>query len=508
MSLPSDVGDKSAAPWRHLHPAVLLFDAGRILRRMLVPLIIGGVAVSSREGGMRSFIFVSAIISTFGFISGYLSFRYRLSADGIEIREGVFTRRHRTIAINRISHVNTHQNALARMMGVVRLEIETEDGGVSQASFSALSLSAAEQIRQHIGNVGPSRRDERIIYWASLRDRVLAGATTLQIGGVLAIGLLTWRYSRRIGVEESPEPGAPRAFLSDVITFLNELFDTISASQSLIILSIVICLLTLWVFSIVVSIVRWYGFRVIEQGDELHLESGALSRSRLTIVRDRIQAIEVRASLLRNLLGLKQIALVTAGSGRRDRARSRVFIPITSTEATGGYLNVLWPQTGDDVQWQPVHPYYRRQHITRGFLRLILLTLIALGFITLNPASMTIIAVTVALLAWLTWRTATPSFSKTGYALTNGYLHVRRGAVSPRRWVVATSRIQAVILVQGLFQRRHGVMNVVIDVNGLANNQRIEIPNIPQAQAEMLQRELTPRGRAQPSAASQHAINR
>jgi len=171
-------------------------------------------------------------------------------------------------------------------------------------------------------------------------------------------------------------------------------------------------------------------------------------------------------------------------------------------------LNVLWPQTGDDVQWQPVHPYYRRQHITAGFVRLILLTLIALGFITLNPASMTIIAVTVALLAWLTWRTATPSFSKTGYALTNGYLHVRRGAVSPRRWVVATSRIQAVILVQGLFQRRHGVMNVVIDVNGLANSQRIEIPNIPQAQAEMLQRELTPRGRVQPSTASQRAINR
>ncbi len=73
---------------------------------------------------------------------------------------------------------------------------------------------------------------------------------------------------------------------------------------------------------------------------------------------------------------------------------------------------------------------------------------------------------------------------------------------------MATARIQAVILVQGLFQRRHGVVNVVIDANGLANNQRIEIPNLPLAKAEMLQMELTPRGNMlDPATQSQNDIN-
>ncbi len=495
MSLPSELQEESELEWSHLHPAVLLFNAGRILRRLLVPLIIGGVAVSQREGGMRSFIMVSAIISTFGFISGYLSFRYRLTNNGIEIREGVFTRRHRSIALTRISHVNSHQNALARLIGVVRLDIETEDGGVPEASFSALSLAASEQIRQHIGNVGPAREDEKIIYTASLGDRALAGATSLQIGGLVAVGLLAWRYARRVGVDENPDPGAPQAFLSDVITVFNELLVSISASPALIILSVVVSLLAIWGFGIVLSIVRWYGFRIIEHGNELHLQSGALSRSRLSIVRDRIQAVEVRASLVRNLLGFVQIALVAAGSGRRDRARSRIFIPITPTDSAGDYLNVLWPQTGEDLKWQPIHPYYRRQHISRGIVRLLVLSLIVLGIVPLTIVTITFITLTFGVLAWATWFTATPSFSQTGFALTDGYLHVRRGAVSPRRWIVATSRIQAVILVQGLFQRRHGVMNVVIDVYGLANNQRIEIPNLPCAQAEMMQALLTPHGR-------------
>ena len=495
MSLLSEEGEHAAIAWHRLHPAMLLFEAGRILRRMLVPLIIGGVAVSRREGGPRAFIIVAAIISTFGFISGYLSFRYQLTNDSIELREGILTRRKRTIALARISHINTHQNALARLFGVVRLDIETEGGGEREVSFAALSLSAAEQIRQHIGNVGSTtREDEHTVYAASLRDRVLVGATTLQAGGVVALAVLAWRFIRRVDGGESLEPGASPGLLGDVIAFFDELLVTISASPALIVLSITLLLLGIWGLSIILSIVRWHGFRISDHGDELHQQSGVLSKSRTVIARDRIQAVEVRASLVRNLLGFVQIAIVAAGSDTRGRARSRIFIPITSVDRASDYLKALWPKVDEDLDWQPVHPYYRRQHINRGMLILLLATIATFGVAPLN--AVTIIATTLASigLAWVIWRTATPSFTQTGFALSNGYLHVRRGAVSPRRWIVAASRIQAVILQQSLFQRRHGVMNVEIDVNGLANNQHIAIPNLPRAQAEKMQMELTPHG--------------
>jgi putative membrane protein len=238
--------------------------------------------------------------------------------------------------------------------------------------------------------------------------------------------------------------------------------------------------------------VRWYGFRIIERGDELHQQSGVLSRSRSVIARNRIQAVEVHASLVRNLLGFAQIAIVVAGSG--GRARSRIFIPITAVDAVSDYLKSLWPQTHEDLDWQPVHPYFRRQHINRGLFLLLLFSLAEFYFLPLNAPAIAILALIMLSLAWVIWRTATPSFARTGFALSDGYLYVRRGAVSPRSWVVATSRIQAVILQQSFLQRRHDVMNVVIDVNGLSNNQRISIPNLPISQAEKMQRELTPHG--------------
>ena len=153
---------------------------------------------------------------------------------------------------------------------------------------------------------------------------------------------------------------------------------------------------------------------------------------------------------------------------------------------------MLWPLIREDFDWRPVHPYYRRQHISRGLLLLLPLTIVASSVVPLNAVTMVAITLTASGFAWLIWRTATPSFAATGFALRDGYLHVRTGAVSPRRWIVATSRVQAVILQANLMQRRHGVTNLVIDVNGLASNQRIAIPNLPRAQAERMQMELTP----------------
>ncbi len=148
MNSPSETSAPTEGTWQRLHPAMLWFEAGRILRRMLLPLIIGVFAVSRREGGPLAFIVMGSIVSAFGFVSSYLSFRYQLNADAIELREGILTRRRRTIALARISHIDTHQNALARLIGVVRLEIETEGGSEKKVAFAALSLTAAEQIRQ------------------------------------------------------------------------------------------------------------------------------------------------------------------------------------------------------------------------------------------------------------------------------------------------------------------------------------------------------------------------
>jgi putative membrane protein len=470
---------------------MLWFEAGRILRRLVVPLVIGGMAVSRREGGLRGLLVVSGVISAFGFVSRYLSFRYRLTPEGIEVREGIFTRRQRAISLPRISHVSTHQNAVARLIGVVRVDVETEGGGAPEASFAALSLAAAEQIREHVGGTGSVAEETRVVYAASLRDRAVLGATTLQLGGFAAVAIVAWRYLRRLDGEEGAEPGVMTRFLTSLSAHFDGLADSISASPGLIVLSTALLLLGLWGLGIVASIARWHGFRVTEHGGELQLQRGALSRSRTIIAQDRTQAIEIRTGLLRNILGYVQIAIVTAGAGGRDRARSRMFVPITSADRERGYLRSLWPAVTLDPVWQVVHVHYRRQYINRGLL-VLLVGVVGICFVVpLNAVVVTAVSIAALVTAWAIWRTATPSRDRTGYALSGDYLHVRSGFLSPRHWIVAASHVQATILRQNPFQRRHGIVNMLIDLNGLANNQRIVIPAVPFEAAEEIRAELT-----------------
>lgn len=472
---------------------MLWFEAGRILRRLLVPLVLGGVAVSRREGGMGVFIIVSGVISAFGFVSSFLSFRYRLTDYGIDVRQGFLTRRQHSIALERISHINTHQSALARLWGVERVDIETEGGGRPGASFAALSLTASEAIRRHVGPLRPARESEHTVYAASLIDRVLIGATSLQVGGVVALALLGWRYLRRFGGKKA-ESGVFSEYLDRLTAFIDQSLDSMSTSPGLIVLSITLLIFGVWGIGIILAMVRWYGFRVTEQDDQLQVQRGMLSRSRTVIARDRTQAVEIHANLVRNILGLAQMTIVAAGSVGGARARARVFIPITSAERVGDYLNTLWPGTTDVVEWRPVHPYYRRQHITRGMLALVASIFIAAAVVPLNVLTGAAITVVALVSGYVIWRTASPDFARTGFTISNGYLHVRRGAVSPRHWIVAVTRIQAVILRQSLFYRHHDLMDVVIDVNGLSRDQRITIPALARIEAEKMQRELTPSG--------------
>ena len=102
------------------------------------------------------------------------------------------------------------------------MNIAIEGGGEREASFAALSVGAAEHIRKHVGGAGSVRKNENILYAASLRDRVLAGAPTLQLGGAVAMGFLVWRYMRRLDRGDGLESGVRPEFLNGVITFVDE----------------------------------------------------------------------------------------------------------------------------------------------------------------------------------------------------------------------------------------------------------------------------------------------
>ncbi len=138
---------ESGGRWQRLNPAMLLFSVGPLLRRLLVPLLVGGAATAQDPRSFRWFVYTASLFSIGALFSRFLTYRYSVGRDAIEIQQGLFVKRSQRISVQRIGLVDSEQGVLARRLGVVKLTIRTEGGSATEAVLPALSLIAAEQIR-------------------------------------------------------------------------------------------------------------------------------------------------------------------------------------------------------------------------------------------------------------------------------------------------------------------------------------------------------------------------
>ena len=137
---------------RRLHPAAMLIDAVKTIRRWVSAFVIPGVALlASRGFSMQTvaFILLGALVAAaLAGLWGFLSWRattYEVSGGAFRLRQGVLQKNERTIPLEHVQSVDTVQGIIQRVFGVVEVRIETAGGGASEpdASLSALDRAAA-----------------------------------------------------------------------------------------------------------------------------------------------------------------------------------------------------------------------------------------------------------------------------------------------------------------------------------------------------------------------------
>src|SRR5215213_6287057 len=187
---------------RHLHPAAMLIDAIRTVRRSLSAFVIPGVVFLASRGfdaGTIALVLLGAlVVAVFGAFWGFLSWRattYEVAGGVFRLRWGVVQKNERTIPLDHVQSVDTVQGIIQRLFGVVEVRIETAGGGASEpdASLAALDRADAEALRREIES---SRREPveteddagpTILRRLGTRDLLLAGATSGQIGVALSL---------------------------------------------------------------------------------------------------------------------------------------------------------------------------------------------------------------------------------------------------------------------------------------------------------------------------------
>jgi putative membrane protein len=486
-----------------LHPASLLFSIGSAARRLILPGIV--LLFFSRGNNPEIWLMLLFVPTAIAAVIKYLSFRYRLGADELVIREGVLTRNERHVPYARIQNIDLVQNPFHRWLRVAHIRIETAGGDEPEANIQVLGLGAVEEMRARVfrgrevaaavagaavadGAVTatPAEGDAAAVATpAPPRHEVLSLPTReLVLHGLIsnrgmAVVLAAWGL-----IWQAKWQGWLPEEIDQWIGALGEAETWVSGSAGppspvkiagLVVGGLALFIVLLRVFSIVWAIVKLHGFRLTRTGDDLRASYGLFTRRTSTTPRHRVQLLTVRATPLHRLFKRIEVKVETAGGGKREEDSSvsrQLLAPLMPTERLGELLAQVQPETDlEQLDWQPIH----RRAWVRIFNKLMALIAILAAIATLSsgPRVLYGLLVAVPLAAW----SARALYKRIRYATGPGFVAYRSGWWTQRLSVARFAKIQAVDLGQTPFDRRARMAWVRVDTAGAGpTGHRIRIP--------------------------------
>ena len=487
-SEPLNVVGLPRAAERRLHPMSWLFVLLQQLKQFVVPLV--ALVFFGRGGGRYewwSLIGVGVLVLVS--LWRYYTYRYGVVGDSLVVRSGLLERSLRVIPFARIHNVALQQSVLHRVFGVAEVRLESAGGQKPEAEMRVLKLSDALALEALV-----RRRGAPIDTAAAAPEATPLLA--LSPGELVRLGLVSNRGLIVVGAAVGGlSQFSPRLLPNLVEDWAQWLLGWASdngaddpahlavAGISLALLAIVL----LRLFSIVLALLQYWGFRLSEVGRRLTVERGLLARWRTSAARRRIQAWTLREGVVHRLLGRRSLEVDTAVAEQQNQQRAlRELAPVATPAACDALITHLLPRSGwPHLEWHllPSRAWWRLAWPGVPFN--LVLAAVATGFLG---------AWGLLALLWLPWSAylARRHAVAAGYAVSGELVAVREGWWS-RHWRFAElDKLQALSLSRNPIDRRCGTATLWLDTSGAgAMAPPLRIRFLPEAEAQALFAQLS-----------------
>lgn len=334
--------EKFQTPHR-LHPATIIFSFAKMIKESILGLGIG-LIFTLRESMFYFVLFISLflIVSIVYSLLSWLRFTYYVEGDELRIEQGVFIRKKRYISKNRIHKIDLTANVVHRLFKLVHVQIDTASGsGDAEVNLSAIRVSDANKLRTLLQKRNNQEEmdstpiEQEVITKNISWQRLFIAGSTSGSAGVIIIAIFTI-FSQ---IEE---------------LIPNNLYDTayewfVSLSVVLLIVVILFALFILWVFGIAGTMIRYGNFTIEKREKGLFIKRGLLETKELTIPYQRIQAIGIDQSPIRQPFGFVRIFAVVAGGSFDEQETFPVLFPIMHEKEVAQFITTFLPEYKENV---------------------------------------------------------------------------------------------------------------------------------------------------------------
>jgi len=408
----------------------------------------GSMAGGGTNIGGFLFFVVAGLVAVGGWNAAYVSrYEYRVTADTFDIQSGVLSRREREIPFDRIQNVDIAQNVIQRALGIAEVRLETAGGTDTEASLKYVSRQEATRLqnliserKRGVSRDEASETEGTLLFELDQRELTILGLTSanFRFVGFIVIGLSF------LGSPVAARQVSPRAGL---LLLLGPAFAIAG-------------LFVLWLASGVQAVLRYYGFRLTQQEEELRYSRGLLQQYSGTIPLSKVQSLMIRENVLARAVGYGSLVIETAGYAPGQESTSvESAVPIAKRDRVFELARAVEPVGDIDFTQPPKRA--RTRYVARYTIAL------AIFVCLLGAIDTWLTALPYWYLAAGLWVLVPPAahlkWTHLGYHVDDDYIVTRAGFWTRRTTIVPLYRVQTIDASQTVFQRRRNLGTLVVD---------------------------------------------
>lgn len=307
---------------KRYNPLVVIFDLWNLLKNSFFFVIFlfiikyGSDSSFIKYGRIAFFIFFG--ITVISIILKWFTHKYKLDDDSFHIYKGIFNKSERTIPFEKIQNVQRRTSLFHRVFRVTSISFETGMTGLDNAAvkFEVISRNEADYLEKWITNplivksdefdLVPSEENQQktdlprtIHFMPTKKDVLKASFTSLSFLVLIPILLsIYFKITEVFKVEEKAE-----GFITSILS-----------SWWIIAIIITVLFLASVLIGIIRTFMKYGKYEISSDSKRIYITKGVFDESAFSILKARVQAIEITQSPMKRLLGLAEVKLISAGS--------------------------------------------------------------------------------------------------------------------------------------------------------------------------------------------------
>jgi putative membrane protein len=228
----------------------------------------------------------------------------------------------------------------------------------------------------------------------------------------------------------------------------------------------VVLLALIRLFGIGWFILRFFGYRLSQQGDDFKISCGLFTKVSATVPVRRIQFISIHRSMIMRWFGLASIRIETAGGAGKNNENAtttvskRWFVPVVPESQISELMSTIRPELSwkeQDFDWKPLAPRAASRFVRIGIIVSIFLVIV--GVAASRPWGWVPGLALSPLIVWY-WLKRSRS---TKYARIGKGVIFRSGVFTRKTSITFFEKIQGASVSQSPFDRRWGMGTLSVD---------------------------------------------